>query len=101
MRRVEHNKRCARAERRTQPECAVDHESNPSPVARRNQLVDGRVDRRILAADAAAGDEAEYTETRQVPRERAQRYACEIDTQCDKGKHLAAMTVGQTAEHER
>src|SRR5690606_680557 len=46
------------AERRTDPVAAVDGQIRLPAVAGRNQLVDGRVDRGVLSADAHTGDEA-------------------------------------------
>ena len=41
-----------RAERRADPEAAVDDEVGPAAHARRDQFLDGRVDRGVFAADA-------------------------------------------------
>ena len=47
-----------RAGRRAQPVGAVDDQVDAAAHPRRDQLVDRRVDRRVLAADAGAGEEA-------------------------------------------
>ncbi|MBB5389990.1 hypothetical protein HDC89_000136 [Herbaspirillum sp. SJZ102] len=56
--RVEDDQRQASAQRRADPEAGVDDEVHASAHARRNQLVNGRIDRRVLAADTQAGGEA-------------------------------------------
>ena len=58
-----------RAGRRPHPVGAVDHQVDPSPHARRDQLVDRRVDRRVLAADAGAGEEPAEVEVPGAPGE--------------------------------
>jgi hypothetical protein len=57
QRLVEQQERRRRAEDRADPVGADDQVHGPAQ-ARGNQLVDGRVDRRVLAADARAGHEA-------------------------------------------
>ena len=52
--RIEQPRRGQRAERGADPEAAVDREVDAAAHARRDQLVDRRVDRRVLAADARA-----------------------------------------------
>ncbi len=55
-----------RAERRAEPVGAVDDQVDAAAHARRDQLVDGGVDRGVLAADAGSGEEAADHE--QAPR---------------------------------
>ena len=50
------------AERRAEPVGAVDRKIDPAAGARGDQLVDGTVDRAVLAADPEAGEEAEQPE---------------------------------------
>ena len=47
-----------RADGRADPERSVDADVDPAAVLRRDQLVDGGVDRGVLTADAEPGDEA-------------------------------------------
>ena len=69
--------------------------------ARRDQLVDRRVDRRVFAADAEAGEEAAERERPEVERERGEHRRDQIDHQRDEEHALAAEAVGQPAEDER
>ena len=62
--RVEQHQRAERAHRRADPEAAVDGEIGPAAHARRDQLLDGRIDRGVFAADAGAGDKAKEREAR-------------------------------------
>ena len=70
---IEHHQRSRRAERGADPEAAVDDEIGPAAVARRHQLLNGRIDGGVLAADAGAGEEAKQREARQIPRQRGRR----------------------------
>ena len=55
---VEQHDRERGARRGAEPERAVDQQVDGAADPRRDQLVDGGVDRRVLAADAGAGEEA-------------------------------------------
>ena len=54
---------------------AVDRQVDPAPHPRRDQLVDRRVDRRVLAADPRAGEEPEDGEAPEVPGEGRGRWS--------------------------
>ncbi len=69
-------------------------------VAGRDQLVDRRVDRRVLAADAEAGEEAEHVEPQRRERERGHHRGQQIDAERDHEQLLAAEAVGQLAEDQ-
>ena len=69
-RRVEQRDRDQRAERRADPEAAVDHRSSAAAIAGGDQFLDRRVDRGVFAADAGAGEEAKQEERAAVPGER-------------------------------
>ena len=100
-RRIEQHDRRDRAERRADPEPAVDHQVGPAAHPRRDQLLDGRIDRRVFAADAGAGDEAEQQKAPEIPRERRRGGRQQIDRQGDEEQFLAPEPVGKPAEEER
>ena len=100
-RRIEQHDGAERAERRADPEAAVDDEIGPAAHARGDQLLDGRVDRGVFAADARAGEEAEQREAPEIPRQRGRRGGDEIDRERDEEQLLAAEPVGQPAEEQR
>jgi hypothetical protein len=52
---VQQQQRQGGPERRPEPERAVDDQVDPAAEAGRDELVDGRVDGRVLAADAGPG----------------------------------------------
>ena len=54
---VDHQQGQDGGEQRAAPVGAVDGDVHPAPVLGRDQLVDGRVDGRVLTTDAHAGDE--------------------------------------------
>ena len=56
--RVEQDDRGDGADRGAEPVAAVDDQVDAAAHPGRDQLVDRRVDRRVLAADAGAGEEA-------------------------------------------
>ena len=60
-----------------------------------------RVDRRVLAADACAGEEAEEEEAPRVPREAGEHRRRQVERERDHEQPLAAPAVGQVAEDER
>ena len=68
---------------------------------RRDQLVDGGVDGRVLAADAEAGEEAEEEEPPGGEGERGHRGRGQIDREGDQEELLAAEPVGEPAEEQR
>ena len=90
-----------RADRRAEPPRAVDREVDPPAHARRDQLVDRGVDRRVLAADPGAGEEAEEEEAPGAPGERGRDRRDEVEAERDHEQLLAAPAVGQVAEDER
>ena len=54
-----------------EPERAVDDQVDPAAGAGGDHLVDRRVDRRVLAADAGAGEEPRDQEPQRAARENA------------------------------
>ena len=87
------------------PVGAVDREVDPAPVLRRDHLVDGRVDRGVLAADAHAGDDPggvqEDDPVAAAGRRRGEPAADQVDAEGDHEEVLAAELVGQLAEEQR
>ncbi len=98
---VQHHDGQQGAADRAEPVAAVDDEVDPAPVVGRDQLVDRGVDRRVLAADAEAGQEAEEEEPPGLEGDRGQRGRRQIDHQRDHEQLLAAVPVGQPAEEQR
>jgi hypothetical protein len=99
--RIEEREAQDGAERRAEPEAAVDREVDATAHARRDQLVDRGVDRPVLAADAEAGHKAERGEGPEIDRERAHRRAGEVDRHRHEEDALASEPVGEAAEVER
>src|SRR5690349_17369370 len=66
---IEQHDRAGRPERSADPEAAVDDKVRPAAHPARDQLLDGRVDGRVLAADAGTSQEAEEYKAPHVPRE--------------------------------
>jgi hypothetical protein len=100
-RRVEQDQRADRAARRAEPVRAVDDEVDAPPHARRDELVDRGVDRRVLAADARAGEESGDEEVQRRVGERGGHGRHEIEQQRDEEEPLAAVAIGQLPEEER
>ena len=99
--RIEQHHRAGGAHGGADPEAAVDDEIGPAAHARRDKLLDGRVDGRVFAADAGAGQHAEEAEAPDVPGESRGGGADQIDEQGDEEELLAAEPVGQPAEEKR
>ena len=93
------------AEERAGPVGAVDRDVHPAPELGRDHLVDGRVDRRVLTADAHAGDDpGAVQEDEPVPalgRQRGQPGPDQVDRQGDQEQVLAAQLVRQLPEEQR
>ena len=100
QRRVQQHDRDDGAERRADPEAAVDDEIGEAAIARRHQFLDRRIDRGIFAADAGAGEEAEHEEARPIPRQPGQRRRQQIDRDGDEEQLLAPEAIGQPAEDD-
>ncbi len=99
--RVEQDDGPAGAERRPDPEAAVDDEVGMAAIARRHELLNGRGDGRVFAADARACQEAEQGEAHEVPREGRRRRGHEIDGERDEEEPFAPEAVGEPAEQQR
>ena len=99
--RIEQHDRADRADRRADPEAAVDDEIGPSAIARRHQFLDRRIDRGVFAADAGAGEKSKQRVARDAPGQRGRRGRGEIERQRDEEQFLAPDPVGQPAEAER
>ncbi len=98
--RVEHDDRKQRPADRAEPVAAVDDEIDPAPVLRGDQLVDRRVDGRVLPADAEAGEEAEEEEPPRAEGQGGHRGRGEVDRQRHHEQLLAAVPVGEPAEEQ-
>ena len=101
QRRIEQHDRAGGADRRADPEAAVDHEIGPAAIARRHQFLDRRIDRGVFAADPGTGQEAKQRITSDTPRQRRRGGRGEIDRERDEEQFLAPDPVGQPAETER
>ena len=99
--RIEQHDRAGRAERRADPEAAVDDEVGPAAIARRHQFLDRRIDRGIFAADAGAGQESKQRVAGDTPGQRGRGSCHEIERQRDEKQFLAPDPVGEPAEAER
>ena len=90
-----------RPQRGAQPVRAVDGEVGVAAVAGRQELVDGGVDRRSLAADTRAREGAEEGERREAPGERRHDRRDGVERQRDEEEPLAPEHVREAAEDER
>jgi hypothetical protein len=81
-----------------EPERAVNDQVDPAEQAGRDELVHGRVDGRVLAADAGPGEELAGVEVGRIPGERGGHRGHEVQDQGDHEQLLAAEPVGQVAE---
>ena len=98
---VEREHREERAGGRPAPVAAVDRDVDASAFLRGDQLVDRRVDRAVLAANAEPGEEAAHVEPQGREREGRERRRQQIDAERDHEQLLAAEAVGELAEEER
>ena len=99
--RVEQHHRGKRADGRADPETAVDRKVCVAAITCRDQFLDRRIDRRIFAADAGAGQQAKEAEAPHVPRKRRRRGRGEIERERNEEEFFAAQAVGEPAEIQR
>ena len=66
----------------------------------RDQFLQRRIDRGVLAADARARQEAEQGEDREILRQRAGGGGGDIDAERDEEQPLAPEAIGEPAEEE-
>src|SRR5215212_3373338 len=96
--------RAARPNRRRraprQPKTAVDDEVGPAPHARRDELLDRRVDGRVLAPDAGPGEEPEEAEAPEVPGEGGGGGRRKVNEKRDKEEFFTPETIRQPAEED-
>jgi hypothetical protein len=102
---VEEDQRRERPEDGAGPVGAVDPDVDSAAVPRRHHFVDRRVDRRVLATDAHAGDEPRPVEEQQPPGvmpgdERSGAGPEQIQQQGHDEQPLAAQPVGHLAEYQ-
>jgi hypothetical protein len=97
---VEQEHRGDRADRGADPVAAVDREIDAPAVAGRDQLVDGGVDRGVLAADAGAGQEAAEEEVPGLRCEGGGHGGEQVEAQRHQEQPLAPVTVGQLTEQQ-
>ena len=98
--RLQQHDRADRPERRADPEAAVDREVGAAAIARRDQLLDRRVDRRVLAADPGPGQRPEQREAPEIPGERRRRGGDEVHPERHHEQLAAAEAIGQIAEQQ-
>ena len=99
-RRIEQHQRAERPQGGADPETAVDDEIAPAAHARRDQLLDGGIDRGILAADAGAGEKTKQRKACDIPRGGGRRGGDQIDGQRHEEQSLAAEPVGEPTEED-
>jgi hypothetical protein len=97
---VEQRHREQRADRGADPVGAVDHQVDAAAHPGRDQLVDRRVDRRVLAADPHPGEEAASEEVPGGPGEAGGDGGEDVEAEGDEEELLAAEAVGELAEEE-
>ena len=103
---IQEGQRDQRADDRAGPVGSVHSDVHPAAVLRRDHLVDRRVDRRVLPADARARDEPGQVQERHparpgAGRRRGQAAADQVDRQGHREQLLAAELVRQLAEEQR
>ena len=101
QRGVEQDDRGERAAGGPDPVAAVDDQVDAPAHAGGDQLVDRRVDRRVLAADAGAGEESCRVEVPGGEGEGGRHGGGDVDAERDQEELLAPEAVGELAEEER
>src|SRR3984885_3475283 len=97
---IEKYERTARAGCRSDPKAAVDQEVGPAAEPRRDKILDCRIDGGVFAADAGAGEKAEQTKARRVPRQAGGRGRDEVNGKRDREQLFSAQPVGEPTEEK-
>src|SRR5260370_30355124 len=92
--------RADRAECGAYPEASVDAEVGATAVACRDQLLDRRIDRRVFAADAGAGHEAEQRECSEISGKRGCARGADVHPERYEEKALASKPVGEPTKQK-
>src|SRR5580693_9307892 len=92
--------RTARAHCRAKPEAAVDEEVGPAAEPCRDKLLDCRIDGGVFAADAGAGEKAEQTKAKRIPRQAGGRRRDEVNGERDREQLFSAQPVGEPTEEK-
>src|SRR5579883_2871676 len=92
---IEKQQRSGRAGRSAEPEAAVNNEINAAAIARRDELVDCEIDRRVFTTDAKAGQRAAKREAHGAEGQGREQHADEVDRECDVEDQAEAEAVGQ------
>jgi hypothetical protein len=98
---VQQQQRQGGPEHRPEPERAVDDQVHPAAQPGRDELVHGRVDGRVLPADAGPGEEPAGVEVERVPGEGGGHGGHQVHGQGEHEQLLAPEPVGQVAEEQR
>ena len=98
---VEQEQRRETADGGTHPIAPVDRQVHLPPVACWDQLIDGRVDGRVLAADAGAGEEAEQEEHPRLGRERGGHRGQQVEAEREHEQLFAPVAVRELPEEQR
>ena len=99
--RVEQEQRGTRAGGGAEPETPIHDQVDAAAIARRDELIDRRVDGRIFAADAEPGDGTKGGKAQRIPRGCRSEHAGEIDGKGDIEDELASVPIGEPPEHQR
>jgi hypothetical protein len=86
------------AEHGAEPEASINPQVGAAAVACRDELLDRRIDRRIFAADAGAGNEAADRECSEIIAERGCAGAQDIHAERHEKKTLASEPISEPPE---
>ena len=99
--RIEDDDRTNGTNRRADPEAAVDRQIDASTQPGRHEFLNGGIDRRIFAADAGTGEEAQHRKRDEARRETRRNRRARIQPERDEEQPAASVTIGQRAENDR
>jgi hypothetical protein len=92
------NHGCGGTDRRAHPVRAVDHQIHATANARRDQFIDGGIDRRVFTANARASERPKESVAGEVPGENRSRSRREIYGDIDEEQSLSSQPVCAVAE---
>src|SRR6185436_20462327 len=98
--RIEQREAKARAERRANPEAAIDREIHAAAQARGNEFVYRGIDRRIFAADAESGEEPAHQESKEIVGKGRGKRRAQVNREGKQEQAFPAKAVREPAKKQ-
>src|SRR5437773_5018485 len=99
--RIKQHDRRTRAESCAEPVGAVDHQIHATAYARRNQLINCRIDRGIFSSEPRSCERAKESVACEIPGKRGQSRRHEIDRDRNEEQFFPAESIRSVSKKKR